>query len=281
VFLYSRVSTFAECAKIHPPVKLQVLCDPTPTYLRPVSGEYLWANTELWPDEHTHTPLYNLTNSANNALRFTPAVNAMTGQFARDAILAQPLDYLRVVIHDTLHTFGWNRQPDPNDYAGNGPKFQFVSGAELNSLIPWWAGNYPHDAQAHQIYEARLDFGGPGLGNTRAVRPWVRLLQIYQRYVYLRGTLLGLIVLIGAAGVLARWRRWGDVGLLPWLIGASLIVLPPMTAGFSYRYVLAAVPTACLAAGLAFARRPGDSSVRTLAADLRRHLGRGGPVDQE
>jgi hypothetical protein len=281
VFLYSRVSTFAECAKIHPPARLQVLCDPTPTYLRPVSGEYLWANTELWPDDHTHTPLYNLTNSANNALRFTPAVNAMTGQFARDAILAQPLDYLRVVIHDTLHTFGWSRQPDPHDYAGNGPKFQFVSGTELNSLIPWWAGNYPHDAQAHQIYEARLDFGGPGLGNTRAVRPWVRLLQIYQRYVYLRGTLLGLIVLIGAAGVLARWRRWGDVGLLPWLIGASLIVLPPMTAGFSYRYVLAAVPTACLAAGLAFARRPGESSVRALAADLRRHLGRGGPVDQE
>ena len=37
-FLYSRVSTFAECAKIKPPVKLQGLCDPTPPYLRPVSG---------------------------------------------------------------------------------------------------------------------------------------------------------------------------------------------------------------------------------------------------
>ena len=60
-----------------------------------------------------------------------------------------------------------------------------------------------------------------------------------------------------------------------------LIVVPPMTSGFSYRYVLAAAPVACLAAGLAFTRRPGGKSVRALAADLRRNLGRGGTVDQE
>jgi len=90
---------------------------------------------------------------------------------------------------------------------------------------------------------------------------------------------LGIIVLIGAAGVVARWRRWRGLGLLPWLVGAVLIVLPPMTAGFSYRYALAAVPAACLAAGLAFV--PGDRSVRALAADLRRHLGRRVGVDQE
>ena len=95
----------------------------------------------------------------------------------------------------------------------------------------------------------------------------------------MRGTLLGLIVLIGAAGALARWRRWGGVGLLPWLVGALLIVLPPMTAGFSYRYVLAAAPAACLAAGLAFV--PGEKSVGALAADLRRHFGRGVAVEQE
>ncbi len=88
-------------------------------------------------------------------------------------------------------------------------------------------------------------------------------------------------MLIGAAGVVARWRRWGGAGLLPWMVGGLLIVLPAMTAGFSYRYVLAALPPACLAAGLAFARRPGDRSVGALAADLRRHLGRGVAVDQE
>jgi hypothetical protein len=189
-----------------------------------------------------------------------------------------------VVTRDTLHTFGWNRQPDPDDYAGNGPAFQFVSGSELNDLIPWWAGDTglaAGDHTADVTYEARLNLGGPGAGDTRAVAPWAHLIQTYQRYVYLRGTLLGIIVLIGVAGVLARWRRWGGIGLLPWLVCALLIVLPPMTAGFSYRYVLAAVPTACLAAGLAFARRPGDKSAGALTADLRRHVGRGVAVEEE
>jgi hypothetical protein len=280
-FLYSRVSAFAECDKINPPADVRALCDPTPPRLRPVSGEYLWADNEEWPANHVTTPLHNLYHSSNNTLRFTPKVNGMAEKFAREAILAQPADYLRVAAKDTLHTFGWNRQPDPHNYYGNGPAFQFVSGKTLNALIPWWAGPYPGDATAMKMYQARQDFGGSGLGNTSAVQPWQHLLQIYQRYFYLRGTLLGLIVLIGAAGVLARWRRWGGIGLLPWLVGALMIVLPPMTAGFSYRYVLAAVPVACLAAGLAFARRPGEKSVGALTADLRRHLRRRVAVKQE
>jgi hypothetical protein len=66
--------------------------------------------------------------------------------------------------------------------------------------------------------------------------------------------------------------------LLPWLVGAVLIVLPAMTAGFSYRYVLAAAPAACLAAGLAFTRGPGEKSVGDLAAG---RLRRGRSVEQE
>jgi hypothetical protein len=258
-FLYGRVSTFAECSKINPPVTLRVLCDPTPPYLRPPAGNYVWSDNELGPDRNKTTPLYNLHHSADNSLRFTPYTNGLTQKFAERAILAQPVDYLRVVLKDTLHTFGWNRQPDPLDIAGNGPAFQFVSQTELNELIPWWVSPAPNDAQANEIYKARKEFAGSGLGNTKAVGPWIRLIQIYQRYIYLRGPLLAIIVLIGLAGVVARWRRWGGIALLPWLVGALLIVLPPMTAGFSYRYVLAAVPAACLAAGLAFARRPRET----------------------
>ncbi len=280
-FLYSRVSTFEECSKINPPARLKPLCNPTPPSLRPPAGEYLWADYELPPDANVTTPLYNVTHSKTTALRFTPAISAETMQFAKDAILAQPLDYLRVVVDDTLHTFGWNRQPDPTDIAGNGPAFQFVAGWQLNAMIPWWTKAIRGDEQADEIHYARQEFGGPSLGDSRAVRPWDRLVQIYQRYVYVRGTVLGIVVLIGAAGVLARWRRWGGIGLLPWLVGALLIVLPAMTSGFSYRYVLAAVPAVCLAAGLAFAPRPGERSVGALAADLRRHFGRGGGVEQE
>jgi hypothetical protein len=303
-FLYSRVSTFADCSKMSVPALLAYLCDPTKLEYRPVAGEYIWADNELVPHHRdTYTPLYKALGS-DTSLRFNPEINAQTKQFAERAIEAQPAAYARVVIDDVLHTFGWNRQPDPNDYYGNGPNFQFVSGHETNLQIPWYStpyhipGNPTHqlhssdstwcdvscqqgDNQAYVIQQAERDFSGGGLGFTQAVQPWERLLEIYQRYIYLRGTLLGLVLLVGAAGVLARWRRWGGVGLLPWLVGALLIVLPPMTAGFSYRYVLAAAPLACLAAGLAFTRAPGGRSVRALAADLRRNLGRGGAVDQE
>lgn len=289
-FLYGRVSTFAECSKIKPKGAVAKLCDPTPPKYRPVAGEYIWADDELGPYKHRVTPLFKLYNSGNTSLHFTPYADSLAGKFAKEAILAQPAAYLRVVIHDTLRTFTWNRQPDPQDYEGNGPAFQFVP---YPPQAPWWAGppteaqfaqwdqkaGYRSDLAAVRTYRARQDFGGASLGAATATRPWVRLLQIYQRYIYLRGTLLGLIVLIGAAGLLVRWRRWGGAGLLPWLTGAMLIVGPVMTAGFSYRYVLAAVPACCLAAGLAFV--PGTRSVRALAADLRRHLGRGVAVEQE
>ena len=295
-FLYSRVSTFAQCSKMNVPADLQYLCDPTKLQYRPVAGEYIWADNELPPYHSTFTPLYRKLGS-NTALRFTPVVNAQTQKFAERAVEAQPIAYARAVTDDILHTFGWTRQPDPNDYYGNGPTFQFVSGPEMTQQIPWYAtprhldGTPPgafcdascqkNDVQARQIQTAEKDFAGSGLGVTRAVQPWERLLEMYQRYIYLRGTLLGIIVLIGAAGLVARWRRWGGIGLLPWLVGALLIVLPPVTAGFSYRYVLAAVPVICLAAGLAFAAQPGEKSVRSLTADLRRHLGRRVAVEQE
>ena len=332
-FLYSRVSTFAQCSKMNVPALTAFLCDPTKLKDRPVAGEYIWADHEALPYAQYHgereyyTPLYNVYGS-DTSLRFTPEVSALGKQFAVAAIESQPKDYVKVVIDDTLHTFGWNRQPDPNDYYGNGPTFRFVSLHDMNLAIPWYVtpthipGNptyqlhsssaqtwcdtacQKNDYQAVVIMQAERDFAGPGhgFGFTKEVEPWAHALESYQRYVYLRGTLLGLIVLIGAAGLLARWRRWGGLGLLPWLVGAVLIVLPPMTAGFSYRYVLAAVPVACLAAGLAFARDPGPGgkprrsvfsrarasdkpprgrSVRALAADLRRNLGRGGTVDQE
>jgi hypothetical protein len=313
-FLYSRVSTFAQCSKMkNLPATLAYLCDPAKLEYRPPAGEYVWADNEMYPYRDVNTPLY-LAFTADTSARFTPTASGQTEQFAKIAIEDQPMAYLRVVIDDTLHTFGWNRQPDPFDYYGNGPNFQFVSAHQMNLQIPWYATPYhipgnPYtqpatiahlagdtptwcnascqegDPQAAQFMAAERDFAGQGhgLGFTTEVQPLAHLLETYQRYIYLRGRLLGVIVLIGAAGVLARWRRWGGTGLLPWLIGALLIVVPPMTSGFSYRYVLAAVPVACLAAGLAFIRQPGTRprSVRGLAADLRRNFGRAGPVDQE
>lgn len=248
-FLYSRVSSFAECSAMNPPADLRVLCDSRQPSQRENSQEYLWAND---------TPLAALTGTTNNIYRFTPRIESLTMRFAERAILAQPLGYLRVVATDTLTTFGWTRQnvgDSLGNLEGSGSKFRF----EPTVLpVPGWVTGNAANARAAR------DYGGADYGRPSVVQPWARFLWTYQKLVYLRGPFLLLFLLTGLAGVLLAVRRktravagwgWGGLGLMPWLAGVALIVLPPMTAGFSYRYVLSAVPAVCLAAGLAFAGR--------------------------
>ncbi len=232
-FLYSRVSTFAQCAKMpHLAGDLRVLCDPKPPSQRSSSQEYLWDTT---------TPLYRLTKGNN----FTEQANSLAGKFAKAAILAQPGDYVADVWDDTMHTFTWDRSQ--SDLTGSGPSYQFRATVDP---MPWWANYYPEDKAA------LIRYGGPAEGQPTVVKPWSSIIQGYQNVFYLRGTMLGVILAIGLGGAVLRWRRWGGLTLLPWAVGLVLVVLPPMTSGFSYRYVLAAVPAACLAAGLACTREP-------------------------
>ena len=67
------------------------------------------------------------------------------------------------------------------------------------------------------------------------------------------------------------WRRFGGEALLPWTISLALVVIPAATAEFDYRYVLVAVPFACLAAAMAFS--PGTAG-GDLARRLRAGLGK-------
>lgn len=245
-FLYARVSSFSDCQKMNPAPDLRVLCDSRPPGQREAAQEYLWAND---------TPLGKLTPT-NNIYRFTPQIESLTSQFAKRAILSQPLDYAAIVADDTWRTFGWTRFR--SDLAGSGDKFRFEP-----TVLPvptWVTRNKLNRAAA-------TDYGGATFGRPAVVQPWARFLWHYERFAYLPGSLLGGILLTGLAGIVLAARRkrardparerwgWGGLGLLPWLAGAALITLPPLTAGFSYRYVLAAVPAACLAAGLAFAGR--------------------------
>jgi Dolichyl-phosphate-mannose-protein mannosyltransferase len=254
VFLYSRVMTFADCSRMTLPTDLLSLCTSVPPAQRPIAQAYIW---------DAASPLNRFP-----APKFTPTVNKLAEEFAVKAVEAQPLDYARAVWDDTVRSFGWSRQVFPNGATYDEYLFGYQS-----LVIPGSSfGGYP----SPEAYYLR---GNP---STVVVNPFAEVIRVYQRYVWLPGTVYGLILLVGLFGVVARWRRAGREALLPWLCSVALIVAPAATAEFDYRYVTTAVPFACLAAAMAFGRRargerpdaPADAG--TSADDV---IGAAGPLD--
>jgi len=263
VFLYSRVMTFADCSRMSLPVDLLSLCTATPPAQRPTAQAYIW--TQVSPLDRFPAP------------KFSPTVNSLAEQFAVKAIEAQPLDYARTVWDDTVRSFGWDREvfPDGQTYD------EYLFGYHSLSIPTSAFRGYP----SPEAYYAR---GNP---DTAVVNPFAELIRVYQRYVWLPGTVYGLILLVGLFGIVARRRRTGraalrprrtgairwrflpsrpagaDTGgnggsppqaILPWLCSVALIVAPAATAEFDYRYVTTAAPFACLAAAMAFGWRWSD-----------------------
>lgn len=225
-FLYGRVQSFADCRVIKPPPSLARLCDPRPPAERQVATEYIWRHSD---------PLLKLTG---HYVLFSRSVNAKAQAFAVRAIEAQPLTYLAVVNRDLWRSFTWSR------HIGYDWRTEHL----YQFSIPPPHIRYRRDLRTLRTYQ-------PGLGRPRAVQPYAGFARAYQRVVYLRGTLLGLILLAGLAGLVARWRQAGGPGLAPWLVAVALLVFPVAVADFDYRYLLAVTPPACLAVGLAAAPR--------------------------
>ncbi len=225
VFLYSRVMTFADCARMRLPADLLPLCTTVPPDQRPVAQAYIWTDA---------SPLNRFL-----APKFTPQVNKLAEQFAIKAIEAQPLAYASTVFDDTVRGFSWSRTIFPNAATYDEYLFGYKS-----LKIP------PSPYHGYRSAEAYYAQGNPA---TAVVNPFAGAIRVYERYIWLPGTAYGLILLIGLGGIVLGGRR-GAEALLPWLCSAALIVVPAATAEFDWRYVLTAVPFACLAAALAFGR---------------------------
>jgi hypothetical protein len=227
VFLYSRVMTFAECQKmdLSSDPELLALCTTVPPDQRPLAQAYIW------------TPVSPLDRFPPT--KFSPLPNSLAERFAVKAIEAQPLDYANAVLDDTARSFTWSRSVFPNAATYDEYLFGYHSLEIPSSPV----GKYPNTATAY------LDGGNP---LTRIVNPYAGLIRVYQRYVWLPGTVYGLILLAGLAGIVRRWRRGGREAILPWAASLALIVVPAATAEFDYRYVTTAVPFGCLALALAF-----------------------------
>jgi hypothetical protein len=249
VFLYSRVMTFADCSRMSPPTDLLPLCTTVPPDKRPIAQAYIW--TSASPLDRYAAPM------------FSPTVNKLAERFAIAAIEAQPADYAGAVWDDTVRSFEWNRSVFPN-----GQTYDAYLFGPQPLAVP--KGSRYGGYSSVEAYYAR---GNP---QTVVVNPFAAVIRDYQRYVWLPGTVYGLILLVGLFGIVRRWRRAGKAALLPWLCSLVLIVAPAATAEFDYRYVTTAVPFACLAAAMAFgttslARRGAGRGPDGRLADPRHH----------
>jgi hypothetical protein len=236
VYLWSRTMSFADCAVIRPPADERALC--------PAGGPRLAASLYIWDG---NSPLPRLPGG-----RFSARTNALALDFARRAIAAQPGGYLAAVGHDLALSFYWDRPVHPD--AGIVDRYQFSDAATA------WVPAGMRTIGGGTVAGDQAAYTGGGPSPTRAVPPFAGWLVSYQRYVYLRGTLLGVIVAGGLAVIVAR-RAWSAA--LPWAFAATILVVPPMIADFDLRYLVPAVPAACLAAVLAFQRRCTTSPAAT------------------
>jgi hypothetical protein len=229
VFLYARVMTFADCAKMHVPTEELALCTTTPPAKRPIDQSYIWDN---------FTPLDRFPPT-----KFSIVPNQLAESFAIRAIEAQPLSYVHAVANDTFRVFEWKRTVFPNAQTYD------------EYLFPYRPMHIPSWARGHIAgYSSDVAFYGRGNPETHIVQPFAGVMRIYQRYIFLPGTLLGVILIVGLGGVVLAWRRIGGPTLLPWAISVALLVIPAATAEFDYRYVLPAVPFACLAVAMTFGK---------------------------
>ncbi|MCW2883313.1 MAG: phospholipid carrier-dependent glycosyltransferase [Streptosporangiaceae bacterium] len=229
LYLWGRTSSFARCDKLHLPPEERGLCLNGPTRGRAAPGTIIWRK-DVPPRQLPGGPI-------------TPDNNRLLRSFSIHAIESQPADYLHSVVKGIGMAIGPHRLRYPN------------SSTEALYHFPSRPQGFPPRRFAGQLPgEAARAYGRQN--PSRLVEPWAGFLRGYQSWVFLPGPVLGLLWLVGVAGALRRGdktRRWAV--LTAWSISVALLLFPLAVADFDYRYVLPAVPFACLAAGLALSPR--------------------------
>jgi hypothetical protein len=248
IFLWSRTMTFADCSIIKPPADLRPLCPTGLPSSRPAAPFYIW---------EANTPLLNVGTGGTN--RFSPSRNALAQKFAVKAIEAQPLSFADVVFRGWLLTFSWNRPDVPS--ASMAARYQFSNATQTQNSLAGTSKSVI-DAGISALHVVQEKYTDGHTADTREVQPFADFMIDYQRVIYIRGTMLGVLMLIGLGGIAVAWRRdgftrlrgWGGPALFPFVAALTMEVIPPLTADFSLRYVVPTIPVTCLAAALAFTR---------------------------
>lgn len=235
-YLYGLVAPFASCDRAALPVDERGLCPTLPKYARPGVNQYVWSE-------------YNLAHVPGDSIQRSK----LAGDFARPIAMHQLGDAAAVTAGNVLHYFAPGRQTGPRDWFGGSWQFP------LKDRSPAW-----------NIYPAKYGFGD-GVTQGRIVNGLAETLRGYQRVVFVPGPALALALVVAAAACcLRRLPRLTRASIaLTSLAGLSLLVLPSVSAGFDWRYLLPAQALVLPAGVLAS---------RVLRAPLRRALGRALPA---
>ncbi|MGO9077647.1 MAG: hypothetical protein ACLQDY_01195 [Streptosporangiaceae bacterium] len=235
MFLWSRTTSFANCAVIKPPPSLAPLCpDRQPAFraaappawsvsallTEPTPADYLWSPGAWW--RHDAHPGVDADN------------NSLGMRFALRAIEAQPLDYLKVSARDVLLTFLATDRPQ--------------SHVTMTFTVA------PHIARLPSYYARDIQQYAGTTENTHPVYPYAYFLFLWQQPVYFPGVLFLAVLLAATGGVLWRWRRQGRLAALPWALAVVSVLSPALLTQSLYRYAMVAVPLSCLSVGLLFSR---------------------------
>ena len=265
-YVWGRVSSFADCARIKPTGAEAAVCPTQPLTKRTPPGNFIWHAPQVHQD------------LASTGGPVTPANNTLLTHFAIHAVEAQPLDYAKTVFFNTMLAFGFPRIAYPGGGTVYYYNFHLHYKSVKKSLLP--PDNPNHEwIQGGTAYQDWLRYGHQAPG--RVIEVFAAPVLLYQRLVFTYGPLLALILLTGLGGVIqvrrplkARLRpfplKWAPRGtsMLPWVTAVALLITPIAVADFDYRYLLPVIPFACAAAGLSFAPRrarpaanpPGDQS---------------------
>jgi hypothetical protein len=200
--LYSRAAPFADCAQFDPPEGTDVLCEATPPAQRTGPFGYVWSADSV---------------SRRNFEPMGPETGEPLGEFARQAILHQPLDYLGAVGEDFARYF------DPS----------INRSKPLSGQPPELISFGFHDPTTEVNVVAALDrrYDGVALNvNGDGV------LASYQQIARVdKLLLLACLVVVLAALMLAR----GTLRLGTALFGLSALALylaPVLTTSYDFRY---------------------------------------------
>ncbi|MBB2948685.1 hypothetical protein FB565_008468 [Actinoplanes lutulentus] len=234
-FLYGRVQTFADCDRITSLTDQErLLCDPTPVSKRPERPDYyVWVKTQP-----------GMVHAGR--LQDDPLLSS----FATKAILAQPGDFLTMLVRETSWHF--DRHPP-------------VSAAYDCDIF----GKYDLPAEpgtncAMRNYTAITEQNVVPEGSTLAATPLRKALWGWSLVTtYLMGPFLAVMLLALLAGVVwplrGGWRpRWN--ALLFGAAGLGLIMASVATSMYEPRYAVPALFFLPIGAALALTRTDADTS---------------------